>query len=132
MTPKRLRSRFFTAGGLAVVVLLGSGALEARRTDAPSAALHVLNRLAFGPRPGDVERVEQMGVSAYIEQQLHPERLPDDALNARIATFETVSLSSKELTEKFALDFTALKLGRPHHMLFGSSKLGKGNLAKAD
>jgi selenium-binding protein 1 len=31
----------------------------------------------------------------------------------------------KELKPKFALDFTALKLGRPHHMLFGSSKLGK-------
>jgi len=38
----------------------------------------------------------------------------------------------RELTEKFALDFTALKLGRPHHMLFGSSKLGKGSLAKAN
>lgn len=31
----------------------------------------------------------------------------------------------KELTQKFALDFTALKLGRPHHMLFGSTKVGK-------
>ena len=40
--------------------------------------------------------------------------------------------NGKELTAKFALDFTALKLGRPHHMLFGSSKLGKGNVAKAD
>lgn len=38
----------------------------------------------------------------------------------------------RELAPKFALDFTALKLGRPHHMLFGSSKLGKGNVAKAD
>jgi selenium-binding protein 1 len=31
----------------------------------------------------------------------------------------------KELTPKFALDFTALKLGRPHHMLFGSTKMGR-------
>jgi len=38
----------------------------------------------------------------------------------------------KELAPKFALDFNALKLGRPHHMLFGSSKPGKGKLAKAD
>jgi selenium-binding protein 1 len=38
----------------------------------------------------------------------------------------------KELAPKFALDFNALNLGRPHHMLFGSSKLGKGKLAKAD
>jgi methanethiol oxidase len=38
----------------------------------------------------------------------------------------------EELKPKFALDFTALKLGRPHHMLFGSSKLGKGNVAKTN
>ena len=44
-----------------------------------------------------------MGIGAYIDQQLHPERLPDDALNARLATFQTVSLSSEELTEKYFL-----------------------------
>jgi selenium-binding protein 1 len=38
----------------------------------------------------------------------------------------------KELTPRFALDFTALKLGRPHHMLFGSSTLGQNRLAKAN
>lgn len=38
----------------------------------------------------------------------------------------------RELTPKFALDFTALKLGRPHHILFGSSKLGQNRVAKAD
>jgi selenium-binding protein 1 len=38
----------------------------------------------------------------------------------------------KELAPRFALDFTALKLGRPHHMLFGSSTLGQNRLAKAN
>lgn len=38
----------------------------------------------------------------------------------------------KELKPRFALDFTGLQLGRPHHMLFGSTRVGKGNLAKAD
>lgn len=33
--------------------------------------------------------------------------------------------NGKELAPKFSLDFTELKLGRPHHMLFGSTKLGK-------
>jgi methanethiol oxidase len=40
--------------------------------------------------------------------------------------------NGKELAQKLALDFTALKLGRPHHMLFGSSKLGQNRLAKAN
>ncbi|MGK7906739.1 MAG: DUF1800 domain-containing protein [Synechococcus sp.] len=38
--------------------------------------LHAINRLSYGPRPGDIERVQQMGVEAYIEEQLHPETIP--------------------------------------------------------
>ena len=40
-----------------------------------SEALHALNRLAFGPAPGDLDRVTQMGAAAWIAEQLHPERL---------------------------------------------------------
>ena len=46
-------------------------------------ALHVLNRLGFGPRPGDVERVTAMGIDRYIEQQLAPQPI---ALPAALAT----------------------------------------------
>ena len=123
MTTKHLSSRFVAAGILAVAFLAWSGAIEARRQngpDAPRAVLHVLNRLAFGPRPGDVERVQAMGIGAYIEQQLHPERLPDEALNARLATFETVSLSSEVLTEKY---FVPAQMARRDQQL---------KLAKAD
>ena len=54
----------------------------------------MLNRITFGVRPGDVERVQQMGLAAFIEQQLHPERLPDAALADRLAGFETLSMSN--------------------------------------
>ena len=36
---------------------------------------HALNRLAFGPHPGDVDRVRKMGVAKWIDQQLHPEQI---------------------------------------------------------
>jgi uncharacterized protein (DUF1800 family) len=49
-----------------------------------SAIEHALNRLAYGPRPGDVERVERIGLAAWIEQQLHPERIDDSALTPRL------------------------------------------------
>jgi hypothetical protein len=42
--------------------------------------VHVLNRITFGPRPGDVEAVEKMGLHNYIEQQLHPETIDDSAV----------------------------------------------------
>jgi uncharacterized protein (DUF1800 family) len=40
---------------------------------------HVLNRLTFGPRQGDIERVRQMGLASWIDRQLHPERIEDQA-----------------------------------------------------
>jgi len=43
--------------------------------------VHVLNRLGFGPRPGDVERVRKIGIDAYIQQQLHPETIDDSAVD---------------------------------------------------
>jgi uncharacterized protein (DUF1800 family) len=58
-------------------------------------AVHVLNRLAFGPRPGDVERVRRMGVQQYIDEQLHPEGIPLPAeLSARLEALETVKRSA--------------------------------------
>ena len=41
------------------------------------AVSHVLNRVAFGARPGDVERVRAIGIARYIDLQLHPERIPE-------------------------------------------------------
>ena len=48
-------------------------------------AIHALNRLTFGPRPGDVDRVLAMGVDRWIDQQLAPEKIDDRVLEARLA-----------------------------------------------
>ena len=64
-------------------------------------AVHALNRLAFGPRPGDVQQVMAMGVDAWIDQQLHPEKISDSAIEARLAPFRTLHMSSKEIAEEF-------------------------------
>jgi uncharacterized protein (DUF1800 family) len=62
---------------------------------------HVLNRLGFGPRPGDIERVEAMGLAKYIDHQLHPERVQNSALDERLAPMTTLSMSNAELMEKY-------------------------------
>jgi uncharacterized protein (DUF1800 family) len=65
-------------------------------------AVHVLNRLAFGPRPGDVEHVEQMGVQAWIAQQLHPESIPLPAdLDARLRSLDTVNRGAGKSVAEF-------------------------------
>src|SRR5580692_7140963 len=64
-------------------------------------ALHALNRLTFGPRPGEVQQVMAMGVDRWIDMQLHQEKISDSAVDARIAQFRTLRMSSRELAEEF-------------------------------
>jgi uncharacterized protein (DUF1800 family) len=66
------------------------------------AILHALNRLGYGPRPGDVERIKQMGLEKYIDQQLHPESTSDSREESRIREmFPTLRMSSREIAEKY-------------------------------
>src|SRR5438132_5892539 len=62
---------------------------------------HVLNRLGFGARPGDVERVKAMGVDKYIELQLNPEKIDDSASEAKLQNLETLRMSTAELYERY-------------------------------
>lgn len=71
------------------------------QVDEQKRALHALNRLAFGPRPGDVERVAAMGVDKWIDQQLHPDKIDDHALDARLEQFRTLRMNSREIVENF-------------------------------
>jgi len=60
-------------------------------------ALHVLNRLTFGPRPGDVDRVVAMGVDRYIEQQLNPEKIRDDQVARHLARLKVLRTGPEDL-----------------------------------
>jgi len=98
---------------LCAAALLSGGALapaaagQAARGAAPAPlaeeqrVVHVLNRLGFGARPGDVERVRRLGVEKYVEQQLDPSSIKDEAAEARLAGFETLRLSNAELLAKY-------------------------------
>jgi uncharacterized protein (DUF1800 family) len=66
-------------------------------------ALHVLNRLGYGPKPGDVQKVMQIGVPAYIQSQLQPEKIPLPApFTARLAQLETQRAPTGEALAEFA------------------------------
>src|SRR5258707_320662 len=56
---------------------------------ADEAILHALNRLAYGPRPGDLERVRQMGLAKWIEQRLNSNSMDDKTLEARLHDYPT-------------------------------------------
>ena len=103
---------FVTAGLVAVGA--ANQEVAGRKPALPEAndrtVTHVLNRLTFGPRPGDVAAVRSMGLEAYIESQLHPERIDDRALDARLASFTTINLSTRELSERYFAPLNELRL----------------------
>jgi uncharacterized protein (DUF1800 family) len=65
--------------------------------------LHALNRLGYGPRPGDVERVRRMGLAAYIETQLDPRGIPDPAAEQALAAYPALALSTATLVREYPL-----------------------------
>ena len=65
------------------------------------AILHALNRLAYGPRPGDVERVRQMGLAKWIDQQLNPKSINDGAVEARLNVYPTLTMTTAQLLAEY-------------------------------
>src|SRR5262249_32319693 len=71
---------------------LPKNAATVPQMDESKRGLHALNRLTFGPRPGDMQKITAMGVDNWIEQQLHPEKIDDSALEARLAPYRTLKM----------------------------------------
>jgi uncharacterized protein (DUF1800 family) len=65
------------------------------------AIMHAMNRLGYGPRPGDVERIRKMGLEKWIDQQLHPDSIDDSALDQRLQRYPTLNLSAKKLIQEY-------------------------------
>jgi uncharacterized protein (DUF1800 family) len=86
---------FVTAGIYAAKKNNIAGATEQKR------ALHALDRLTFGPRPGDVQAVAAMGVDKWIQVELHPEKIDNAAMQARLAGYRTLEMSSREMLFEF-------------------------------
>ncbi len=64
-------------------------------------ASQALNRLTFGPRPGDLERIQAIGIKKWVEMQLNPEHVDDSLLEARLQSFPAMRLSQPDLLRAF-------------------------------
>jgi len=65
--------------------------------------VHFLNRTSFGPTREEVQKVNRLGIPAYLEEQLHPERISDSLVEEKLAGLKTMRLSSRELIELYPL-----------------------------
>jgi uncharacterized protein (DUF1800 family) len=100
-----------TKFGITLMLVAGVAVLAAFGTDysqfnQPLAKdheiLHALNRLTFGPRPGDVDAVQKMGLKKWIDQQLRPERIAENPeLADRLRPLESLTMSPGEIATNY-------------------------------
>jgi uncharacterized protein (DUF1800 family) len=96
---------------------------------ADEAILHALNRLAYGPRPSDVERVRQMGLAKWIEEQLNPGSLDDKALEARLENYPTLRMSSAKLLSEYPQPKQAEKQAQKRAVAVAEREQMRGDMA---
>jgi uncharacterized protein (DUF1800 family) len=63
--------------------------------------LLVLDRFTYGPRPGDVEKLQKMGLNAWFQQQMDPAKIDDSVLEAKLANYPAMQLPLNKLMEMY-------------------------------
>lgn len=87
---------------LPTTVSIYAGPIDSKRAlTEDQKVLHVLNRLGFGARQGDREKVKAMGLQKYIDQQLNPAAIPDTLAESKVRNLDTVNLSTSKLFAKY-------------------------------
>src|SRR5580704_15510252 len=93
------------AAVLAAVALIPSGRATGpfdQRLNPDQQIVHALNRLTFGPRPGDIEEVRRIGLNKWIELQLHPDQIAENPVLAeRLKPLESLRLPLPEVIAKY-------------------------------
>jgi uncharacterized protein (DUF1800 family) len=101
------RNQVRLSAALALVLPVTLSLYAAKKSQTKSAideqqrVLHALDRLTFGPRPGDAQTVAAMGVDKWIELQLHPEKIDNSAMQARLAGYRTLAMGSQQMLLEF-------------------------------
>ncbi len=83
------------------VFAFGDNGLNKKALTEEQKIIHVLNRLGFGARPGDIERVKALGLNKYIEQQLNPDSITDSVADLKVKNLEVFNMSTAEVFAKY-------------------------------
>jgi uncharacterized protein (DUF1800 family) len=96
-------NRVLLAAGLLTVSGIGSNPFD-RKLSKQEKILHALDRLTFGPWPGDEQRVKSTGLDKWVEEQLHPERVPQNPkLSIKLEPLETLRMDTREMVRNYPL-----------------------------
>jgi uncharacterized protein (DUF1800 family) len=80
----------------------GASALFRQSIPNNQKAEHALNRLTFGPRPGDIQRVQALGIKKWIDLQLSPQRIPENPILAtKLRPLDTLGMSTAQMLQNY-------------------------------
>ncbi|MBV9506554.1 MAG: DUF1800 domain-containing protein [Acidobacteriia bacterium] len=104
-----MSSRKLLAPGVLLCLSLAATPKNADRTRAfhqsipnSNRVVHALNRLTFGPRPGDVARVQAIGLKKWMDLQLHPERIPENPLlTEKLQALDSLFMTSEQMVDNY-------------------------------
>jgi uncharacterized protein (DUF1800 family) len=80
----------------------GTARSDVRELPADQQIIQALNRLTFGPRPGDALKVRAMGLDNWIDQQLHPEKIDDSAIEQFVGRYPAINRDQNDLLAQYA------------------------------
>ncbi|MDQ6719076.1 MAG: DUF1800 domain-containing protein, partial [Gemmatimonadota bacterium] len=75
---------------------------DVRELPADQQIMQALNRLTFGPHPGDIQKVRAIGLDKWIDQQLHPDRIDNSAMDAFMTHYTVLAQDQNELLKQYA------------------------------
>jgi uncharacterized protein (DUF1800 family) len=75
---------------------------DVRELPADQQIIQALNRLTFGAKPGDILKVRAIGLDKWIDQQLEPEKINDDAMNVFVANYSAINQNQNDLLGQYA------------------------------
>ncbi|MBE9208594.1 DUF1800 domain-containing protein [Nostoc sp. LEGE 06077] len=85
---------------LLFILLVGSNPIYAATKPVEPKILHIINRLSFGVNPGDIQKVQSLGVEGYIKQQLSPNSISEPpSLTRQLSQLDTLRLNTVEVRE---------------------------------
>jgi uncharacterized protein (DUF1800 family) len=103
------------AASLAAVILPRSGDATGpfdKRLSPQQQIIQALNRLTFGPRPGDIEEVRRISLAKWIELQLHPDQIPENpVLEAKLKPLETLRMDLAEVVKQYTPGQQGMMMG---------------------
>jgi uncharacterized protein (DUF1800 family) len=76
--------------------------LDHRELASDQQIIQALNRLTFGPRPGEAQKVRAMGLDKWIDLQLHPDKIDDTPFEKFADRYDILKQDQNDLLKQYA------------------------------